>query len=71
VVAILGGNLVLHASYYFLRKLSVQLGTNIYHYQLPVLGGVRSTMEGAGRILKMERQYLPAYMKNLKVANAQ
>jgi hypothetical protein len=61
VVAILGGNLLLYAILLsVLRKLHVQLSTNIHHYQLLVLGGVRSTMEDAGRILEMGRQYLPA-----------
>jgi len=54
-----------------LSKVSSLLVMDIPIVKLPVLGGVRSIMEDAGRILEMGRQYLPAYMKNLKVANAQ
>ena len=61
MVAVFGGNLLLHAILLsVLRKLPVLLSTNNHGYQLPVLGGVRSTMEDAGRIPEMGRQYLPA-----------
>ena len=39
--------------------------------KLPVLVDVRSTMEGAGRKVKMGRQSLPAQMKYLKVVSVQ
>ncbi|KAM3313437.1 hypothetical protein ACQJBY_032808 [Aegilops geniculata] len=47
----------------------VDKANNVTACKLPVLVGVRSTMEDAGKKLRMGRQYLPARMKNLKVAN--